>query len=113
MRQSTLRRLLGKANLGDHLELHRVDCLSSHRNLDNYWFCRKQLEKMKDEPPTPPRLVTGRDLIEMGYEPGPIFAEILDAVEDQQLGGTLQTRADAMIFVRRTFPTPGKKVTGG
>jgi poly(A) polymerase len=112
MRQSTLRRILAKANFGEHLELHRVDCLSSHRNLDNYWFCLKELERMRDEPPLPPRLVTGRDLIEMGYEPGPIFSEILDAVEDRQLDGILQTREDAMAFVRRTFPAPGTKATG-
>ena len=52
--------------------------------------------------PTP--LITGRDLIEAGYEPGPRFKEILAAVEDAQLEGRLSLREAAMEFVRREFP---------
>lgn len=104
MRPGTLRRFLSLPNIGDHLELHRVDCLSSHKNLENYLFCRRELERMRSEPPLPPRLVTGDDLIAMGYEPGPIFREILGAVEERRLEGSLKTRDEAMAFVRRAFP---------
>ena len=52
--------------------------------------------------PTP--LITGRDLIRAGYEPGPRFKQILSAVEDAQLEGRLQQSDDAMNFVRQEFP---------
>jgi poly(A) polymerase len=52
--------------------------------------------------PTP--LITGRDLIEAGYEPGPRFKEVLAAVEDAQLEGRLTSREAAMEFVLREFP---------
>lgn len=108
MRPGTLRRFLSLPHINDHLELHRVDCLASHKNLDNYLFCRRELKKMRSEPPPPLRLVTGDDLIAMGYEPGPIFREILAAVEERRLEGSLRTRAEAVGFVRRAFPRPAK-----
>ncbi len=104
MRESTLKRFLRKANFADHLELHRVDCLSSHRNLDNYRFCIAKLEELKHEPSHLPPLITGRDLIEMGYQPGPIFREILQSVEDLRLENVLSTREEALNHVRRKFP---------
>jgi poly(A) polymerase len=51
--------------------------------------------------PTP--LITGRDLIEAGYKPGPRFKEILAAVEDAQLEGRLTSREAAMEYVRREW----------
>ncbi len=51
----------------------------------------------------PPRLLTGDDLQEMGYKPGPIFSEILRAVEDAQLEGQLRSRPEAEEYVREKF----------
>jgi putative nucleotidyltransferase with HDIG domain len=104
MRESTLKRFLRKPNFADHLELHRIDCLSSNGNLDSYRFCKTKLEELKDEPLSPPPLITGHDLIEAGYQPGPLFKEILDAVEDLQLERALLTREDALQHVLKTFP---------
>jgi poly(A) polymerase len=104
MRESTLKRFLRKPNFADHLELHRIDCLSSNGNLDSHRFCKAKLEELKDEPLSPPPLITGHDLIEAGYKPGPLFKEILDAVEDLQLERTLLTRDDALQYVSKTFP---------
>jgi poly(A) polymerase len=104
MRESTLKRLLRKPNFSDHLELHRVDCLSSHRDLEGYWFCRKRSEELKNAPPSPPPLIRGQDLIDLGYQPGPIFREILTAVEDLQLEGGLRTQQEALDYVRQTYP---------
>ena len=104
MRESTLKRFLRKTNFSDHLELHRIDCLCSHGDLESYTFCKKKLEELKDEPPSPPPLVTGHDLIEIGYAPGPIFKQILEAVEDLQLENALTTREDALAYIRNTFP---------
>ena len=63
MKQSTLRRLLARETLGIELERHRLDCLSSHRRLENYVFVLDKLAELKDEPAVPPPLVNGRDAL--------------------------------------------------
>jgi len=100
MRASTLKRFLRMDRFDEHLELHRLDCLSSHRNLDNYEFVRRKLAEIPPEALKPPRLLTGRDLIAAGYTPGPAFREILEAVETAQLEGRVSTREDALALAR-------------
>jgi len=104
MRESTLKRFFRRPDFADHLEMHRADCMSSHRDLSSYWFCKKKFEEFSNAPPSPPPLIRGQDLIDMGYQPGPIFREILTAVEDLQLEGGLGTREEALDYVRRAFP---------
>jgi len=104
MNQSTLKKFLRLPAFDEHLELHRIDCLSSHGQLDAYEYSREQLRSMPPEAIRPIPLITGRDLIEAGYEPGPRFKEVLTAVEDAQLEGRLTSREAAMEFVRREFP---------
>jgi poly(A) polymerase len=104
MRESTLKRFLRSPHIQEHLELHRADCIASHGNLSHYDFCRQKLATLEEEEIRPPRLLTGDDLIDLGYKPGPIFARILDRVEDGQLEGEVATREDALAVVRREFP---------
>jgi poly(A) polymerase len=104
MKQSTLKRFLRLPAFDEHLELHRIDCLSSHGLLDAYAYASEQLRSTPPEAIRPEPLITGRDLIDAGYEPGPRFKEILAAVEDAQLEGGLATREAAMEYVRREFP---------
>ncbi len=104
MKQSTLKRFLRLPKFDEHLELHRIDCLSSHGQLDAYEYTREQMRSMPAEAIRPTPLITGRDLIEAGYDPGPRFKEVLTAVEDAQLEGRLTSREAAMEFVRRDFP---------
>ncbi len=106
MRKSTLLRFLRLPHFTDHLELHRVDCLSSHRNLDSYRFCMERLRELQGQEEAPPPLIGGEDLIALGYEPGPIFRKILDAVEDLQLENAVKTKQEALAYVSRTFPLP-------
>jgi len=104
MRQSTLKRFLSKQNFRDHLELHRVDCLSSHRDLDGYRFCLEKLRQLEREPPPREPIVRGDDLIALGYEPGPLFKEILRTVDDMRLEGMIATREEALVQIRKLFP---------
>ncbi|MFI5114656.1 MAG: CCA tRNA nucleotidyltransferase [Terriglobales bacterium] len=104
MNESTLKKFLRLPGFNEHLELHRIDCLSSHGQLESFEYARGQLQSLPPEAIRPRPLITGRDLIEAGYEPGPRFKEILGAVEDAQLEGRLESRAAAMEFVRREFP---------
>jgi poly(A) polymerase len=104
MKQSTLKKFLRLPAFDEHLELHRIDCLSSHGQLDSYEYSREQFRSLPPEAIRPVPLITGRDLIDAGYEPGPRFREILTAVEDAQLEGRLTSREAAMEFVQREFP---------
>jgi len=104
MRQSTLKRFLSKENFRDHLELHRVDCLSSHRDLEGYRYCLEKLRELEREPPPREPLVRGDDLIDLGYGPGPLFKQILSAVEDMRLEGLVRTREEALEQIRKLFP---------
>lgn len=87
MRPAKLRRLLGASTFDDDLELHRLDCLSSHAQMDIYDFLRSEREKFVAEPVLPPPLVRGRDLIALGFVPGPHFSGILRELYDRQLDG--------------------------
>jgi putative nucleotidyltransferase with HDIG domain len=103
MKSSTLKRFFRLENFPEHLELHRMDCLAAHRNLGIYDFVRGRFESMEEQQVRPRPLLTGRDLIDAGYEPGPAFKEMLRAVEDAQLEGTLSAPEDALSFVRERF----------
>jgi putative nucleotidyltransferase with HDIG domain len=101
MRASTLKRFIRLPRFEEHLELHRLDCLSSHKRLESYEFVSRMLAETPAEQIRPPRLLTGDDLLEMGHKPGPLFREILHAVEDAQLEGRIKTKDDAREYVRR------------
>jgi poly(A) polymerase len=103
MKQSTLKKFLRLPAFDEHLELHRIDCLSSHGNLGSYEYVRDQMRSMPPEAIRPTLLLTGRDLIEAGYKPGPRFKEILSAAEDAQLEGRVTSREQAMEFARSQF----------
>ncbi len=84
----------------EHLELHRLDCLASHGNLEAYDFVQQFLRETPPDQVHPPRLVTGDDLKSMGMSPGPKFKEILLAVEEAQLDGRFSDRESALEFAR-------------
>src|SRR5690349_3311158 len=104
MKHSTLKRFLRLPQFEQHLELHRLDCQSSHRDLSLYEFVCKKLASTPKEEIRPAPLITGRDLIENGWKPGPQFRTVLQAVEDAQLEGILHTREEAISFVETNFP---------
>ncbi|MBA4396451.1 MAG: phosphohydrolase [Syntrophus sp. (in: bacteria)] len=103
MRPNRLKRFLRQPDFDLHLELHRLDCLGSHGMLDNYTFCREKLSALSAEQLHPPRLLTGKDLIARGYAPGPLFKQMLGAVEDAQLNGEIQTKAEAERLIEERF----------
>jgi poly(A) polymerase len=106
MRRSTLRRFLAEPHIEELLELARLDILASNQNLEAYEFCRQAQAALAGEPIKPPPLLRGRDLLALGYPRGPLFAEILRAVEERQLEGELTTHDDALAWVQRTYPAP-------
>ena len=103
MRIAKLKRFMARPTFDEELELHRVDCQSSHRMLDNYEFLLRKREEFANEPIVPPPLVRGDDLIAFGLKPGPKFGEILEAVETRQLEGKLRTRDEALNWVKSHY----------
>ena len=103
MRKSTLKRFVRQPRFAEHLELHRLDCSASHGRLDIYQAVQDFLAATPAEQVRPPRLLSGDDLVGMGFQPGPAFQRILTAVEDAQLDGALQTKDQAIAFVRRNY----------
>jgi poly(A) polymerase len=103
MRPATLKRFVRLPRFEEHLELHRLDCLASHGKLDAYEFVQRFLRETPPEQVRPARLITGEDLMEMGFRPGPLFKQILQAVEDAQLDGRLHGHDEAIEFVRAEY----------
>jgi len=107
MRLSTLKRFLGETHIEELLELCRLDALSSNGDLTYYHFCRQKLDELGTSEIRPDPLLMGRDLIGLGYAPGPLFKEILRRTEEAQLEGLLHTRDDAVTWVLEHFDTEG------
>ncbi|HEY7716304.1 MAG TPA: CCA tRNA nucleotidyltransferase [Candidatus Binatia bacterium] len=103
MRLSTLKRFLREDGIDELLELTRIDALSSNGDLGYYLFCKERLASLKEDEIRPAPLLRGDDLIALGYKPGPLFAKILREVEDQQLGGELDSREEALDWVKRNY----------
>ena len=104
MKLSTFKKFIRLPRFDEHLELHRLDCESSHRSLAMYNFTREKIENLPDEELQPKALIGGDDLIAAGYKPGPLFKQVLGAVEDAQLDGRLSSKADALRFIEQQFP---------
>ena len=105
MRESTLKRFLRLPKFAEHLALHWMDCMSAHGDLRLYDFAKERFEIAPAETMRPKLLVTGRDLIDAGYRPGPEFKAMLEAAEDAQLEGAVTTTEQGLALVRERFGT--------
>jgi tRNA nucleotidyltransferase/poly(A) polymerase len=101
MRPAKLKRILARETFPEELELHRLDCESSHRNLDNYEFLRRKAAELPAEVLKPAPLITGHDMLEMGLKPGPLVGQILRETAEAQLEERLNSREEALEFARR------------
>ena len=104
MREATLKRFMRRTTFPMELLMHRLDCLASHGDLTIYQFLIQKYEELAQEIPKPKPLISGDDLIHLGYKPGPSFKEILSVVEDEQLEHRLQEKEEAIRWVLERFP---------
>lgn len=100
MRVSTLKRLLARPTFSEELELHRIDCASSHGELDIHRFLAAKQAEFSKEEIKPRPLVTGHDLQELGVPPGPAMGKLLHQLMDEQLEGKLTDREGALARAR-------------
>jgi poly(A) polymerase len=101
MRLSTLKRFLASDGIAELLALARLDAMASNKDVSAVDFCERKLAELSSEQIKPPPLLRGSDLIELGLKPGPAFGEILNAVTEAQLDGTLTSREQAIEWVRQ------------
>ncbi|HUU91856.1 MAG TPA: CCA tRNA nucleotidyltransferase [Phycisphaerae bacterium] len=101
MREARLKRLFAHDGFDELAELWRADCLASGGTADEYEALMVRYRAMGRHQIRPAPLVSGRDLIDMGLEPGPVFREILDQVYDAQLEGRVAAKADALDLARQ------------
>ena len=101
MKQSTLRKLLASPAFELELELNRLDCLSSHGQLDAFVRLLDEVIAREGEVELPPPLLRGRDLVEAGFKPSPRFGAVLDALYERQLNGEITTAAEALAVAKR------------
>jgi putative nucleotidyltransferase with HDIG domain len=99
MRLGTLKQFLARPTIEEEIELHRVDCRASHGDLENVAFLREMQQKFAAADLRPAPLLGGKDLIAMGFKPGPLFGAILRAVYEMQLDEKISTPADARAWV--------------
>jgi poly(A) polymerase len=104
MKQSTLKRFVRLPRFDEHLELHRLDASSAHGNLTLYDFARAQYEAEPEPDLRPAPLLTGDDLITVGYRASPQFKFMLELAEDAQLEGSITTREQALALVQSAYP---------
>ena len=108
MRPAKLKRILARATFPDELELHRIDCEASHRNLENYEFLKAKAAELPPKIVKPTPLLTGHDLLALGLKPGPMVGQILREAEELQWEEQLKSRAEALAFAQRRVGELGR-----
>ena len=104
MRPARLKRWMAHPTFDDQMALHRVDCLGCHGMLNNYEFLQAKQQEFANEPVIPPPLLTGHDLLKLGYPPGREIGRLLTLVQDQQLDGTLTSPEEALAWLAQQAP---------
>ncbi len=102
MREATLRRFVLEPYFDELLQLHRAIARVNDGNLMAYRFLRKLREEAMSGPPSE-KLLTGGDLVGLGFSPGPQFSDILRVVDDLALEKKLATKDEALEYVVKHF----------
>src|SRR5207247_2629931 len=103
MSTSELKRFFRLPRFEDHLELARIHAVAGDGDLSGYDYAAERFMAWSKDEIAPSPLISGEDLIGLGYRPGPLFKEVLTRVEDEQLEGRLTSRDEAVEFVRTEY----------
>jgi putative nucleotidyltransferase with HDIG domain len=104
MGEAAFRRFLRLPHFEELLQLHRADSLGGRRGVETLELIARRRATLTASDIRPAPLLNGRDLIALGYRPGPAMGEILGALEEEQLEGRLHTRDDAFVWLSRHYP---------
>jgi len=103
MREGKLKRFMSRDTFREEMELHRIDCLSSHGKLDNYDFLKQKIEEYRQEELKPVPLLNGKDLIDAGYKPSPKFSLILQEAYLLQLEAQFVNKEAAIAWAKQRW----------
>ena len=103
MKTSTLKRFVRLPRFEEHLELHRLDCLSSHRHLEAYEFVRRFLRRDSARAGSPHPAVTGEDLMEMGLVPARASRKSCEPSRMPNWTANWPIASEALAFVRGNY----------
>jgi len=103
MRTAKVKRFMSSEIFELEMELHRVDCASSNGFTKNYDYLRRKAKEFANEPLIPTPLITGKDLIDRGFQPSPQFKNILNAIQTEQLENRITTREEAIVYLEKHF----------
>ncbi|MEE8142669.1 MAG: HD domain-containing protein, partial [Planctomycetota bacterium] len=103
MRVATRKRLFEEPHFESLLELCYADCMGSHRNTGCCEIAKRYYQEYLAEGPPVEPLLKGRDLLALGFRPGPRMGEILDAVEDARREGEVKDCATALAWVQERY----------
>ena len=104
MREATLQRFIRQPNFDELLAFHKADAMATDGNLAYYEFAEYRLnERKKTQHLELQKLISGEDLIQLGFNPGPLFSKILGAIEDLTLEGELKSKEQALEYVFKNF----------
>ncbi len=108
---AALKRLLREPAIGFLIELEKMATSFGYGERKNVFFLQHKLQEYEVRDgvdPLRPRLpLRGADLQEFGLKPGPLYRQILQALEDQVLEEKVHDRASALIFVRHFLDQRG------
>ncbi len=78
--------------------------------LNGYKRLREMINEIRQKSKNKPRrIITGHDLIAMGFEPSPLFRIILEDVQDEFISGNLKTKEDALKYIQDKYRYRNKK----
>jgi poly(A) polymerase len=103
MSVASLKRFFRQNRFEDHIELARIHRVARRQDLAAVNFVLGKRAEWTAQDIFPAPLVTGDDLITMGFKPGPAFREILTRLEEEQLEGRISGREKAMEFVKQHY----------
>ena len=107
MREGKLKRFMSTSTFPTELELHRIDCQSSHGLLDNFYFLKKKIEEFREEELKPKPLLNGEDLKSLGMKLGPPMKPLLEESYELQLEKRIQTKEEALEWARQKLLSKG------
>ena len=99
MRRATLRRMVGASTFPVELELHRLDCIGSHGDMDNYNRLVAFRDEMANEPVLPSPWITGHDILALGLTEGPQVGHWLRRAYEAQLESRFPDRESLLAWL--------------
>lgn len=105
----TIRKLATKVNIEELVIIAKADFLgrTTEESLQGVyrageWLLEKARDLKVENKPLD-NLLRGRDLLDMGLVPSPLFQNILDGVYTLQLEGTVNTKEEALKYVKKRY----------